>query len=163
MNSHHAWTRGRDTIDTDPDRLDLPMIVGFLQTSYWAAGRSEATMHRSFAHSLCFGLYREACQIGFCRVVTDYATFAYIADVFVVEGFRGEGLALWMMETVVAHPDLQGFRRWVLATRDAHALYAQVGFRPLPNPGRFMERLGEASGDLIRDDGDADGRMTTTV
>ena len=102
--------------------------------------RPAGVVARSLAHSLCFGLYHDGGQIGFARVISDLATFGYLGDVFVLEAFRGRGLARWLMEVIHAHPELQGFRRWVLLTRDAHALYAQAGYTPLAAPDRYMER-----------------------
>lgn len=132
--------QGEFQISTDPARMNVAMIHDFLTRTYWAEGIQESTVRRSIANSLCFGVFCSGRQIGFARVVTDRATFAYLADVFVLEGFRGRGLSKWMMETIVAHPDLQGLRRWLLATRDAHELYRKYGFTGLPVPGRFMER-----------------------
>lgn len=131
---------GTITVDTDPARLDLAVVHGFLAESYWAKGIPLETVRRSIRNSLCFGLYEAENQIGFARVVSDRATFAYLADVFVLESHRGRGLGKLLMGAVVAHPDLQGLRRWMLATRDAHGLYAQYGFTPLPVPERFMQR-----------------------
>jgi len=127
-------------IDSDPSRLDLDVIHGFLCQSYWAEGIPRDTVRRAVEGSLCFGAYAGARQVGFARVVTDGATFAYLADVFVVESHRGRGLSRRLMEAVVSHPKLQGLRRWMLATRDAHGLYAEYGFTPLKAPERFMER-----------------------
>jgi GNAT superfamily N-acetyltransferase len=126
-------------IDTDTTRLDLDVIHGFLTTSYWSAGIPRDTLARAIEHSICFGVYVGAGQVGFARVVTDQATFAYLADVFILEPYRGQGLSKRLMEAVVSHPSLQGLRRWVLATRDAHGLYARYGFKPLAVPERFME------------------------
>ncbi len=126
-------------VDSDPERLDVAVVHGFLTDSYWAKGIPVETVRRSIRNSLCFGLYEGSRQIGFARVVTDRATFAYLADVFVLESHRGRGLAKLLMDAVVAHPELQGLRRWMLATRDAHALYAQYGFTPLPAPEVFMQ------------------------
>lgn len=126
-------------VDTDPARLDLALVHGFLSASYWARGIPLEVVERSIRHSLCFGLYEGPAQIGFARVVTDRATFAYLADVFVLESHRGRGLARLLMAAIVAHPDLQGLRRWMLATRDAHGLYAQYGFTALPAPEVFMQ------------------------
>ena len=135
------WQRGECEISNDRDRLDLAMIHQYLTTeSYWAKGRSFEVVRRSIDGSLPFGLYRDSRQIGFARVVTDFATFAWIADVFILEAERGQGLSKWMMEVILSHPDLQGFRRWVLATKDAHGLYQQFGFRDLLRPERWMER-----------------------
>lgn len=134
------WHKGEYTISTDRARLDFDVIHDFLDQSYWAAGRAVETIRRSVENSLPFGVYRGARQIGFARVLTDYATFAWIADVFIIEEFRGRGLSKWLMETILAHPELQGFRRWVLATKDAHGLYRQFGFNELKRPERWMER-----------------------
>jgi len=128
------------TVDTDRSRLDVALIHRFLAGSYWAQGIPRAVVEAAIEGSLCFGLYEGDRQIGFARLVTDRATFAYLADVFVVEERRGRGLANVLMDAVMAHPDVQGLRRWLLATRDAHRLYAQYGFRPLAAPDRFMER-----------------------
>jgi GNAT superfamily N-acetyltransferase len=111
----------------------------FLAASYWAKGIPPETVQRSIENSLSFGLYRGEEQAGFARVITDKATFAYLCDVFVLEEFRGRGLGKWLIEAVSRHPDLQGLRRWVLATLDAHGLYQQFGFTPLGRPDRFME------------------------
>jgi GNAT superfamily N-acetyltransferase len=132
--------RGEFTISTDRARLDLRVIHEFLTTSYWAAGIPAEVVERSVEHSLPFGLYHHDRQVGFARVITDYATFAYLADVFVLEAYRGQGLAKWLVGVVVAHPRLQGLRRWMLATRDAHALYGKVGFVELKSPESWMER-----------------------
>jgi GNAT superfamily N-acetyltransferase len=137
----NEWQRDDYVISDDPARLDIAAIHRFLSTeTYWAEGRAIETVQRSVSNSLPFGLYRGAEQIGFARVVTDYATFAWVADVFVIDKFRGRGLAKWLMEVILAHPQLQGFRRWVLATKDAHELYRRFGFRELHRPERWMER-----------------------
>jgi GNAT superfamily N-acetyltransferase len=128
-------------ISTDPERLDLDTIHGFLVRSYWAEGVPRDLVARSLEHSLCFGLYEGARQIGLARVVTDRATFAFLADVFVLEAFRGQALGKWLVETVAAAPELQGLRRWMLFTHDAHGLYRRVGFTPLAHPERAMEKL----------------------
>jgi GNAT superfamily N-acetyltransferase len=128
-------------VDTDKSRLDLAMIHGFLVRSHWAAGIPFAVMQRAIENSLAFGLYRGTRQIGFARVVTDHATFAYLADVFVVEAERGKGLGRHLVETILAHPDLQGLRRWLLGTRDAQSLYRRCGFAEPPAPFSFLERL----------------------
>ncbi|HEY1460495.1 MAG TPA: GNAT family N-acetyltransferase [Casimicrobiaceae bacterium] len=129
-------------LSTDPARLDRTLIHEFLsEQSYWATGVPRAVIERAIEHSLCFGVYRQGTQVAFARVVTDHATFAYLADVFVQPAYRGSGIAKWMLGTIVNHPDLQGLRRFILATRDAHGLYARFGFAPLANPGRFLERF----------------------
>ena len=134
------WIRGHYRVSTDPRRLDLEVIHGFLsQQSYWAEGIPRDVVERSIHNSLGFGVYDDDTQVGFARVVTDRATFAYLADVFVLPSHRGRGLSKWLLECVLAHPDLQGLRRWHLATRDAHGLYAQYGFQPLADPGTLME------------------------
>ena len=133
--------RGNFVISTDQSRLDLKVIHDFLtNSSYWAKGRSLATVKRSVENSFPFGLYENERQIGFARVVTDYATFAWMADVFVLEEFRGQGLGTWLVEVILSHPELQGFRRWTLATKDAHEIYRKFGFSELKRPERWMER-----------------------
>ena len=136
-----SWERGDYLISTARSRFDVELIHDFLsRTSYWASGRTLEVVQRSIEHSLAFGLYKENNQVGFARVVTDYATFAWIADVFVLPEHRGRGLSKWLMEVILGHPRLQGFRRWVLATKDAHSLYARFGFIPMHRPERWMER-----------------------
>ena len=137
----HEWRRGEYLISTDKSRLDLTLIHNFLRTSYWAAGIPLEVVRRSIEHSLSFGLYKEDEQIGYARVITDYATFAYLGDVFILEPFRGQGLSKWLMEVIVTHPELQGFRRWILLTKDAHGLYKKVGFTEVKTPERYMERF----------------------
>jgi len=136
------WQRGEYLISTDRERLNVDLIHQFLTTSaYWALGRTRETVERSIENSLPFGVYEGTAQVGFARVVTDYATFAYLADVFVLPEFRGRGLSVWLMEVISGHPQLQGFRRWVLATKDAHGLYRKFGFEGLKEPARWMERF----------------------
>ena len=135
-------TKGEYEIDDDPGRIDLDVVHGFLTTSYWAEGVPRDVVARSVANSLVLGLYQgggQGAQVGLTRVVTDRATFAWVADVFVLPGHRGRGLAHWMIETLLAHPDMAGMRRFMLATSDAHQVYADCGFTPLAAPGRFME------------------------
>lgn len=135
------WKRGEFSISTDPKQLDITVIHKYLSTdSYWAQGRTVDTVKRSIENSLNFGLYKGKQQIGFARIVTDYATFAWLADVFVLDTYRGRGLGKWLVEVILSHPDLQRFRRWVLATKDAHELYRQFGFIELKRPERWMER-----------------------
>ena len=136
----HEWQRDDFTLSTDPARLDLDMIHGYLAASYWASGIPREVCERAIRNALPFAVYAGAQQVAFARVITDYATFAYVGDVFVLEPWRGRGLSRWMMECMVAHPELQGFRRWALLTRDAHGLYARLGFTPLARPDRWMER-----------------------
>lgn len=135
------WRRDAYTISTDRTLLDVDVIHRFLTSSYWSPGIPRDIVERGIAHAECFGIHHERNgQIGFARVVTDYATFGYLADVFVLDAHRGKGLSKWLMECIFAHPDLQGFRRWMLATRDAHALYAKLAFTPLSHTDRWMER-----------------------
>lgn len=135
------WQKGEFTISTDGARLNAEAIHQFLsQESYWAKERTREQTETAIKNSLPFGVYRGESLIGFARVVTDYATFAYVGDVFILEEFRGQGLSIWLMEIILAHPDLQGFRRWILATRDAHALYEKFGFTALKFPERWMEK-----------------------
>jgi GNAT superfamily N-acetyltransferase len=128
-------------IDTDQSRLDLAMIHAFLVRSHWAKGIPFAVMCKAIEHSIAFGLYRDGRQVGFARVVTDHATFAYLADVFVLEEHRNAGLGRHLVETILAHPELQGLRRWLLGTRDAQSLYRRCGFADPPRPFVFLERL----------------------
>jgi ribosomal protein S18 acetylase RimI-like enzyme len=126
-------------VSTDRGRLDLAAVHRFLSTSYWSPGLPLEVLTRAVAGSLCFGLYDDRGQVGFARVVTDRATFAYLCDVYVLEGHRGRGLGRWLMEVVVGHPSLQGLRRFVLVTRDAHGLYERFGFRSLARPEGYLE------------------------
>ena len=128
-------------ITTDKAKLDIDLIHDLLRESYWAAGIPLAVVRQSIQHSLCFGMYDAEVQIGFARVITDYTTFGYLADVFVVDAYRGRGLGKWLIATILGHPELQGFRRWMLATRDAHGLYSPFGFAAVKTPERLMERL----------------------
>lgn len=135
------WNKDGYTISTERARLDLGLIHRYIsEESYWGQGRALEVVRRSIENSLPFGVYEGAEMVGFARVVTDYATFAWIADVFMVEGHRGRGLSKWLMEVILAHAELQGFRRWLLATKDAHGLYRRFGFEELRRPERFMER-----------------------
>ena len=136
-------------ITTDPARLDPDAIYAYLSRVYWANTRSRDAVERSLKNSLCFGLYEGASQIGLARVISDYATFAYVCDVYVLEAYQGNGLGTWLMKMVMAHPDLQGLRRWLLATRDAHGLYRKAGFRLLESPERWMEILTTAPSSIL--------------
>ena len=132
--------RGEFVISTERGRLNLDVIHGFLTNCYWAKGISREVVARSIEHSLCFGIYEGgSAQVGFARVVSDFATVAYLGDVFVLESHRGRGLSKWLMECVMGHPALQNLRRWILLTRDAHGLYSKFGFTPVNAPERFME------------------------
>src|SRR5271170_3107180 len=122
------YRKGEFVLSTDRERLDLDVIHGFLTECYWAKGISGEIVARSIENSLCFGIYAESRQVGFARVISDFATYAYIADVFVLGAFRGRGLGKWLMECIIQHPQLQGLRRWSLVTGDAHGLYAKSGF-----------------------------------
>jgi GNAT superfamily N-acetyltransferase len=131
--------RGDYEISSDPARLDVDAIHAFLTTSYWCPGIPKDVIARAITGSLCFGLYHSDAQVGFARVVTDEATYAYLCDVYVLEEHRGHGLGKWMMQAVMAHPSLQGLRRFTLVTRDAHKLYEGFGFKPLAKPEGHME------------------------
>jgi len=147
------WRRDEYLLSDERARVDLDAVYGFISSSYWAAGIPRGVFDRSIEHALNFSLWFEAGagadadfapprarQVAFARVITDYATFAYLGDVFVAEEFRGRGLSKWMMQVIVEHPRLQGFRRWALLTRDAHKLYEGIGFKALKQPDRWMER-----------------------
>lgn len=129
------------TISTDRSKLNISIIHNYISNeSYWGKGRSLEVVKKSIENSLPFGVYYKKEMIGFARVLTDYATFAWVADVFILTKHRSKGLSKWLMETILSHPELQGFRRWVLATKDAHELYRRFGFRELNKPERWMER-----------------------
>jgi GNAT superfamily N-acetyltransferase len=135
------WRNGEFTISTDRNRLQTDVIHKFLsEESYWAKERTREQTETAIKNSLPFGVYKGENQIGFARVVTDYATFAYIGDVFILAEYRGKGLSKWLMETMLSHPELQGFRRWILATKDAHQLYEKYDFTGLKYPERWMEK-----------------------
>jgi GNAT superfamily N-acetyltransferase len=129
------------TISTDPARLDIDAIADMLTRAYWAQGRTRDVIARYVQHSLVFGMYDGTRQIGLARIVSDYTTFAWLCDVFIHEEYRGHGLGKWLMQTIHSHPDLQGLRRWVLATRDAHGLYQQFGWQLLDHPERWMHKF----------------------
>jgi GNAT superfamily N-acetyltransferase len=131
-------SRGGYWLGSDLGQMDVDAIHGYLSRVYWSEGTPREVVERSMQNSLCFGVFYGTEQVGFARVITDFATFAYVADVFVLEQHRGRGLATWLMQFMMQHPRLQGLRRWALATRDAHGLYEKVGFRLL-NPDRWME------------------------
>jgi len=135
----HETIKGDFIISTDKTKLDVVLIHRYLcAESYWAKNIPMQIVEKSIEGSLCFGIYHNTKQVGFARVITDQATFGYLADVFVIEEYRGRGLSKWLMEVIMNHPGLQGLRRWLLATKDAHGLYAQFGFTPLDKPERIM-------------------------
>jgi len=127
-------------VSTNPDKLDLTVIHGYLSRSYWAEEIPFETVKRSVEHSLCFGVYTAGKQIGFARVISDYTTFAYLADVFILEEERGKGLSKFLMECILKHKELQGLRNFSLMTQDAHSLYARYGFKNIPKPENFMAK-----------------------
>jgi len=134
-------SRGEFQISTDRSRLDLACIQTFLSESYWSPGIPIEVVRTAIANSICFGVYRCAEQVGFARVITDRATFAYLADVFILPAWRGQGLGTWLIDAIMQHENLQGLRRFMLATRDAHELYRRFGFDLPAQPGRLMEIL----------------------
>lgn len=129
------------TISTDPSRLDMSVVYDFLSRSYWAKTRPREYTDAAFANSLVFGIYDGERMVGMARVVTDYTIVAYLCDVFIHEDFRGRGLGKWLMESILAHPNLNHVRRWLLATDDAHGLYRQFGFEALADVEKWMQRL----------------------
>jgi GNAT superfamily N-acetyltransferase len=136
--SVYQTPRGEYTISTDPARLDPRAIYAYLSRSYWAKGRPRFVVERSLRYSLCFGVYWRGQQVGLARVITDYATYMYLCDVYVLEEHRGHGLGKWLIASVTSCPALRLVRSWMLATRDAHGLYSQFGWEALPNPERWM-------------------------
>lgn len=134
-----VWHRDGYIITTDTTNIDIPYIHAFLTRSYWATGIPVETVKKSIEGSFCFSVYYGKQQVGFARFITDKATFGYLADVFIDEAHRGKGLSKWLMEVMLSHPDLQGFRRLMLATRDAHELYRKFGFTDLTFPERWMQ------------------------
>lgn len=138
--NNDAFIKKGFLISTNKDLLQVDLIFDYLNDdSYWAQGIPREKLEKGIANSLCFGVYQQNVQAGFARVVTDYGTFAYICDVFILPDFRQKGLSKWLMQTIVKHPDLQGLRRWSLATLDAQGLYEQFGFSQVANPDRWME------------------------
>jgi GNAT superfamily N-acetyltransferase len=136
---HHEWKREHLLITTDPARMDGDAIHAFLRRAYWSQEIPRETVQRALEHSLCFGLFDGTAQVGLARLVTDYATFAYLCDVYVLESHRGRGLGKWLIECVMAHPVMPGLRRLMLVTNDAHGLYEQFGFVPASEPQKLME------------------------
>ena len=147
------WQRYEYRVSTDPALLQPAVIHGFLRQCYWARDIPADLLVRAMENSLCFGLYQGERQIGLTRIITDSATFAYVSDVFVLAEFQGQGLGLWLMSCVLAHPDLQGLRRILLSTLDAHDLYRKLGFGELKYPERMLEIFHE---EIYRD---ADNRL----
>lgn len=137
--SIQEYHQGEFTISTDKHRLDRTVIHTFLQTAYWSKNIPREVVDKAIAHSLCFGVYHATAQVGFARLITDYATFAYLADVFILPTYRGRGLGKWLVQCMLAHPDCQGLRRWLLTTWDAHGLYQQHSFQPINHPEWFLE------------------------
>ena len=136
-----TWSRPPFTISDDRERIDLDLVHDVLTSSYWARGIERALVERSIRHSMALGLYEGTSQIGFARVVSDRATFAWLGDVFVLPESRGQGLGAWLVETALAHPELAGIRRWHLVTRDAQGLYRPLGFAEVARPDMHLERL----------------------
>lgn len=133
-------TKGDYVITTDKAKLNIEFIHHFLSTeAYWSKNIPLATVQRAIAHSLNFGVFHHDSQVGYARIISDFATVCYLGDVFIIPEHRGKGLSKWMMEQVMAHPDLRGLRRWILLTRDAHELYRQFGWESIAHPDRWME------------------------
>lgn len=127
-------------ISTDKTKLNISLIHDFLcNHSYWANGIPLETVKTAIENSVCFGVYEGDMLAGFARVITDKSTFGYIGDVFILDGYRGKNLSKWLMDCIMKHPELQGFRRWIILTRDAHGLYKKYGFTPVKKPGNYME------------------------
>ena len=134
------WRKDGFLISTDKSKIDIVAVHGFLTQSYWAEGIPVDVLRRGIENSLCFAIYHEELLIGFARVITDFATFAYLADVFILPAERGKGLSKWLLTVILDHPQLQGLRRFTLATKDAHGLYARFGFTPFDKPERWMQK-----------------------
>ena len=134
---NHDWP-SKILLSTDKSKLDITTIHNFLKTSYWAKDVPIAVVEKSISNSLCFGVYELDKQIGFARVISDYATFAYFSDVFILEAYRGQGLGTWLIKSILEYSELQNLRTWLLSTADAHELYRQFGFKSLPLPERLM-------------------------
>jgi GNAT superfamily N-acetyltransferase len=133
-------TQGDFSISTDKSKLDINAIHDFLSTeAYWSLNIPKETVQTAIGNSLCFGMYENKKQIGFARVISDFATIAYLGDVYVLEGYRGKGLSKWLMETIMRHPNVQGLRRWILLTGDAHGLYRQYGWTDIADASKWME------------------------
>ncbi|MPM50903.1 hypothetical protein SDC9_97649 [bioreactor metagenome] len=133
------YTKGGFTVTTDKEKIEIDILHNFINQSYWANGRTKQTIITSIENSLCFSMFKGEKQIGFARVITDYATFAYLCDVYIEEDYRGNGLGIWMLECILNYPNLLDLKKWLLATRDAHELYRKFGFYSLSNPEKYME------------------------
>lgn len=134
--------KGEFLLSTDPDKLDFEMIHDYLcYKSYWSAGIPRQVVEAAAKGATCFGIYHKGQQMGYTRLISDGATFGYLADVFILEAYRGQGLGKWLISTILTYPAYQGFRRWVLATQDAHDLYGKFGFTPLSRPDVYMEKV----------------------
>ena len=134
------WRKDEYLLSTDKSKIDVEAVHHFLSHSYWAQNIPVEVVQKSIDNSLCFAIYHQQRLIGFARAISDFATFAYLADVFILPGERGKGLSKWLMEIIMDHPQLRGLRRFTLATRDAHGLYAQFGFTPFDKPERWMQK-----------------------
>ena len=134
------WRKGEYLLSTDRSKIDVEIVHRFLTHSYWAESIPLEVVEKSIDHSLCFAIYRHQKLVGFARVISDFATFAYLADVFIVPEERGKGLSTWLIETIMNYPELQGLRRFTLATRDAHGLYERFGFTLFDKPERWMQK-----------------------
>jgi len=134
------WKKDDYLVSTDKSKIDVDAVHHFLSQSYWAEGIPKDVVHRGIDNSLCFAIYHRDKLTGFARVISDFATFAYLADVFIMPEERGRGLSKWLMQLIINHPQLQGLRRFILATKDAHSLYTQFGFTPFDKPERWMQR-----------------------
>jgi GNAT superfamily N-acetyltransferase len=139
LNVHLSWQKDEFTITTNQSQMDIDAIHGYLSRSYWAQAIPRSIVEKGMEGSLCFAVLQGNRQVGFARVITDKATFGYLADVFILEEFRGKGLSKWLMEIILGHPELQNFRRFLLSTRDAHGLYRQFGFKELVSPENWMQ------------------------
>ena len=137
------WIKDGYLVSTDKSKIDVETVHDFLSHSYWAENIPLGVVRKSIENSLCFGIYHQQKLVGFARAISDFATFAYLADVFILQSHRGKGLSKWLMECVLKHPELQGLRRWMLATKDAHGLYEQFGFKSFHWPERWMEKFDE--------------------
>jgi len=133
--------KGEYTVSTDKRKLDISVIHGYLKNAYWSKNKPKDLVRKSIKGSICFGVYHQKKQVGFARVITDLATFGYLADVFILPEFQGKGLGKLLIKTIMEHPDCQGFRSWSLATKDAHGLYAQFGFKEMENPKIWMRKV----------------------